>query len=95
MSAVTEHEDDALHERGQFQSGLGGGVVGWAAYQDAANEEEEARNEGERLARNPASAVRDRTVEIVDIGTVAGEVVEGLIEGTERREPGETENKID
>ena len=66
-----------------------------ATYPAGRNEEEEARNEGERLASNPAIAVCDRTSEIVDVRTVAREVVEGFVEGTERGEPGETENKID
>jgi hypothetical protein len=69
---------------------------GWqGTYQNASAKETETADECERLAGNPALAVCDRAAEDVDIGAVAREVVEGFIQSTERREPGERDEDVD
>lgn len=65
-------------------------------YEEAGYKPQETGNEGERLASNPASTVGERTApDIVEAGTVAGDVLKSSVESTERGEPGETEEDID
>jgi hypothetical protein len=68
---------------------------GRRTYQNASAKETETADESERLAGNPALAVRDRAAEDVVIGAVAREVVEGFVQSTERREPGERDEDVD